>query len=171
MNRLIRSTNLDISRFFERELPRVEKVFRVLVHTSIGSIVVELNTITFGAKSFWPHNDMEYDYQWTPKTHMRDYEDIRDASTRELIVSIQKGFGICVIIIDPVIYVKLVHSATIKGAIEIQYMHWNRHSTNTEALLSGDLDNGYDVLMYFDGEWVKMCEEKDERDYPIAMEA
>lgn len=102
-------------------------------------------------------------YDWTPKSHMRDFEVISPHNENE--IRIARGQGIGVIIVEQrECYIKLMYDKTSsEGIIASAYTIWT-HSEEARGILSSDLSIGYDVLHISKDKIVNLIEEIDERD-------
>lgn len=101
-------------------------------------------------------------YEWTPSSHMRDFEVINPFHEE---IKIARGQGIGVIIIEPLsAYVKLMYDKkSTNGIIPATYSKWD-HSDQAKQILSDDLSLGYDVMLMTHKKIYEMCEKIDERD-------
>lgn len=101
-------------------------------------------------------------YEWTPNSHMRDFEVINPYHDE---IKIARGQGIGVIIIEPLgAYVKLMYDRNaVNGVTPATYSKWD-HSDQAKRILSDDLSLGYDVMLMKHKKVYEMCEKMDERD-------
>lgn len=156
-----RQTNLNIDKFFEKDASSIDRVYRVAINTAIGKRFICINTETGATKLCMECKKLCY--EWTPKSHMRDFEVTQPDSGD---IHIARGQGIGVIIIDPSHYIKLMYDHKSPIGIKTAFIsRWRKPTIQLcREVLSADLGIGYDVLMYFDGEWINLCEPEDHRD-------
>lgn len=101
-------------------------------------------------------------YEWTPVSHMRDFEVIDRFTKKE--VKVARGQGIGVFISDVhKSYIKIIYDKNTElGIKKVTFSLWN-HSKEAKELLNNDLSIGYNVLIY-NKEFNNLVEKIDKRD-------
>lgn len=173
------ATNIDIEPYFEKDIKsdnscKQECCIRVhLIQPAINNkrkaiscFIIKVTDSDFLLYDSESPDAPAVDFDWTPKSHMRDFEWISFSSLEQELVA--RGQGIGVIIIEPLqMYIKLVYDAATPFGVRVpgRYgMLWE-HTPKTKRLLSCDLSIGYDVLLQTnDGNMHTLCESFDNRD-------
>lgn len=177
------STNINIEPYFEKEIDndnnnnKCKRDYCIRVHLTppavnyekriISSFIIQLTRDDF----FLYENKsvsvpITVDMDWTPKSHMRDFQWMQFNMVEQEIIA--RGQGIGVIIIEPLeIYVKLIYDSTTPCGVRAAGHYgitWN-HSSQSKRMLYNDLSIGFDVLLQtIDGTVHSLCESFDTRD-------
>ena len=165
------NTNLKIDHFFDEDIQYNDKIYYVKINLERPAanrygnyrnyLYLRMQNARLDILDYIDNDDSEYEYyEFTPKTHMRDFEVIVDDN-----IKIARGQGICVVIIPQAnSYVKLIYeTSSDHGVIPSVFSVWY-NSQETKDILSSDLSIGYDVLIINNGKEYNLCEEIDERD-------
>jgi hypothetical protein len=135
-----------------------------LVLYSNGNITL-VKDAEFALVSPKPHPDTQKRVvEWTPKTHMRDFEVLDPDSSTELRIARHQGIGV-IVSLETGTYMKLYYTSTEPLGVAIcnygRFTKTKRHC----SMLSQDLGLGYDVLVLEGGNAHRvLCEPHDERD-------
>lgn len=178
------STNINIEPYFEKEIDnhnnhKCKRDYCIRVHLTppavnhekriISSFIIQLTRDDFFLyenKSAGVPITIDVDMDWTPKSHMRDFQWMQFNEVEQEIIA--RGQGIGVIIIEPLeIYVKLIYDSTAPCGVRAAGHYgitWN-HSSQSKRMLHNDLSVGFDVLLQtVDGTVHYLCESLDVRD-------
>ena len=174
-------TNLKIDSYFEEPL-KVDpdcKSYEITVHLNppaqkkdnsrIDRVVLcwrgsRLDVIDTWLSEDHPEKDLsDKRLQWTPKSHMRDFEVMNMFTVKENRIA--RGQGIGVIIVESLAcYAKITYDRSHPYGINMAAcMKWD-HSDTAKSTLSSDLSLGYDVLLLVKDKPHYLCEKKDKRD-------
>ena len=163
-------TTIDLDPYFQKDIPcetnsvitikvnlRNKETIALQVYTDKLCIIDESEELS----------RIKFDYEWTPKSHMRDFE-VMDMFTEDELM-IARGQGIGVVIIEQISsYIKLIYDKTRHSGVYPVHTVWN-HSDKARSLLTADLTLGYDVLFISDGTKYNLCEELNEKDSAETM--
>jgi hypothetical protein len=160
-------SNLNINHFFNSEMPPkiTDENYKMKIRVNL-----EKNrsaTLIVGIKSVQvDENDDsgKVQLEWTPKSHLRDFE-VLSYDSKEIHIGRWAGIGI--IIIESLgTLIRIFYIGTQEDPkLRLDVSAWN-HTLEAKEILNSSLSLGYDVL-YLSGKSNKvshLCEEMDERD-------
>jgi hypothetical protein len=178
-------TKLQIDQYFEKKIVPKKINFSIKINLTTPAknrddevrnyVIVECNKNTKDDLVIWNGTEgilegvkatqkWTYTHEWTPRSHMRDFEVIDSFTPKELRIA--RGQGIGVIIVEQLeMYLKLYYTKDSEfGVKAASYSLWY-HGERSKEILSEDLALGYNVfLIDCEGDVHDLCEEKDERD-------
>lgn len=164
-------TILEIDEYFENDIVTDAKPINILIKLPIPSINdkgEKINkiyvTVTVDGYSIYLEKDplIEVTHEWSPKSHMREYE-ICDPNTRYEVL-LRRCQGIGVLILEPLeTYIKLYYDKSTSTGIKCICTCWY-HKEDARILLGKDLGIGYNVLLINNEGIYDLCEKCDDRD-------
>lgn len=166
-----KNTNLNIDRFFDENPYDTRKSYQIKINLTRPSITESGEEIYFvylvlqNGNLYIVKSADKVDFEFTPKSHMRDFEVIVNPNTGSHD-KVARDQGICCMMIYPInTYIKLIYNKT--ESLGVSPISFNTLGTNDERknVLNSDLSLGYNVFIIDNEEAVyNLCEELDDRD-------
>ena len=135
-----------------------EEGFNILPQNVVEGKFIKFGTTNSEGEIF--ENKIEINHHFFPRTHMRDFEVLKEDYKQK----IERGKGVGVIILkNRGHYIKIFRDNDSYFGFNMWTSLWS-NCDDAKEVLNDDLEMGWDVMLCTNNETILLCEELDERD-------